>query len=589
MKHIPKTPFSTRLSGGAKETQLRLRSIFQWKKRPFPVWLFTLTVIVLLGCFGLVSCQQSELPPEMPEGPAVVEPEQKPQPEEPVEPAGIGLTGIERTLDDRGAGDDAVSLESYPSMEDWDGSSVVLTVTLGTGEELTRVWEATRAYPNLMFAPLIHPDRDCIVVELDDMTSTYGASATYVLEVADGQLVERLRFDGVSGTRVEGNTLRLAQLVSKWHGPEYYTAIWNEDGVQMIPDGFFTDELHLGSYPGQDGQNMELRLRLRGREDAGELVYDRVQVLNGEEVLQTIESAALDVLADRRQLRFLAETQTCIGGAEVLEVSFDGLFDFGILCDASSRNRRAWFVWDTHRQEFVFFGVLGGDLTVDETVWQLRETLGAQTNYYSVSQTGKLIPLRAPAEEDPRFAAQTADFKAVLRESATVLDASDALRERKITHTASGNTFTPGYFAVVDMDGTGAPEVVLWMTLSGNPYVGFDILRWEEGKVLSYSQVYRGLMGLKEDGTFSYSSGAFDNGYGRAALLSETGILIEDLVRCQSADNAEGAAFFIEGREVSGAEFNAALANQDEKPDVAWYELTRENIELLGGLLAAAG
>ena len=28
---MPNTPFSTRLSGSAKETELRIRNIFQWK------------------------------------------------------------------------------------------------------------------------------------------------------------------------------------------------------------------------------------------------------------------------------------------------------------------------------------------------------------------------------------------------------------------------------------------------------------------------------------------------------------------------------------------------------------------------------
>lgn len=54
----PNTPFATRLSGSAKETQLRLRSIFQWKKQRPPVWLFAAIAVVILGCMGLVSCEQ---------------------------------------------------------------------------------------------------------------------------------------------------------------------------------------------------------------------------------------------------------------------------------------------------------------------------------------------------------------------------------------------------------------------------------------------------------------------------------------------------------------------------------------------------
>ena len=62
-QNIPKTPFATRLSGSAKETEIRLRSVLQWEKRRPPIWLFALMVLTMLGCFGLVACQQ-EQPPE---------------------------------------------------------------------------------------------------------------------------------------------------------------------------------------------------------------------------------------------------------------------------------------------------------------------------------------------------------------------------------------------------------------------------------------------------------------------------------------------------------------------------------------------
>ena len=60
----PNTPFATRLSGSAKETQLRIHSIFQWKKEHPPVWLFSLIVVVILGCFTLVACREQKQPPE---------------------------------------------------------------------------------------------------------------------------------------------------------------------------------------------------------------------------------------------------------------------------------------------------------------------------------------------------------------------------------------------------------------------------------------------------------------------------------------------------------------------------------------------
>ena len=60
LNKIPKTPFATRLSGSAKETQLRIRSMFQWKKKRPPVWLFAFIVVVIFGCIGLVSCREKE-------------------------------------------------------------------------------------------------------------------------------------------------------------------------------------------------------------------------------------------------------------------------------------------------------------------------------------------------------------------------------------------------------------------------------------------------------------------------------------------------------------------------------------------------
>lgn len=57
---IPHSPFATHLSGSAKETELRLRSIFQWKKKRPPVTLLVLAAMVALFCGSLVSCQPQQ-------------------------------------------------------------------------------------------------------------------------------------------------------------------------------------------------------------------------------------------------------------------------------------------------------------------------------------------------------------------------------------------------------------------------------------------------------------------------------------------------------------------------------------------------
>ena len=53
----PKTPFSTPLSGSAREAEERIRNIFQYKKKRPPLLLFLLACALALSCGGLVSCQ----------------------------------------------------------------------------------------------------------------------------------------------------------------------------------------------------------------------------------------------------------------------------------------------------------------------------------------------------------------------------------------------------------------------------------------------------------------------------------------------------------------------------------------------------
>jgi len=65
-KKMPRTPFSTPLSGSARETELRIRSIFSGPKKRPPILLLALMCAVCLLCGSLVSCQKAgEISPEL--------------------------------------------------------------------------------------------------------------------------------------------------------------------------------------------------------------------------------------------------------------------------------------------------------------------------------------------------------------------------------------------------------------------------------------------------------------------------------------------------------------------------------------------
>lgn len=55
---LPRSPLTTRLSGSARETEHRIRSIFLWKKKRPPVLMLILAVALIALCGGLVSCQE---------------------------------------------------------------------------------------------------------------------------------------------------------------------------------------------------------------------------------------------------------------------------------------------------------------------------------------------------------------------------------------------------------------------------------------------------------------------------------------------------------------------------------------------------
>ena len=77
---MPRTPFSTPLSGSARETELRLRNIFSGPKKRPPVLFLAAMFAVCLLCGNLVSCQMAEAEQGPPD--SSLQPEEVSQPEE---------------------------------------------------------------------------------------------------------------------------------------------------------------------------------------------------------------------------------------------------------------------------------------------------------------------------------------------------------------------------------------------------------------------------------------------------------------------------------------------------------------------------
>ncbi len=134
-------------------------------------------------------------------------------------------------------------------------------------------------------------------------------------------------------------------------------------------------------------------------------------------------------------------------------------------------------------------------------------------------------------------------------------------------------------FAVADMDGDGENEIVLRIS-TGSIDEGFEVLHCQDGIVYGYHFWYRAMEELKEDGTFTGSSGAASSTINRIDFL-EKGYAVDTLYESRSNYGADGVneiQYYENGEICSEEEFHDALERQYEKTGVTWYQLTAENV-----------
>ena len=125
-------------------------------------------------------------------------------------------------------------------------------------------------------------------------------------------------------------------------------------------------------------------------------------------------------------------------------------------------------------------------------------------------------------------------------------------------------------FALLDMDGDGADELVLDIGFSGEEE--YVILACYDGAVYANQVVYRGFLSPKADGTFEWSNGAFDNGASRARF--ENGVLVYDDFAAMSEDSDGNTVYTLNGESVDETAYDAFLDEQAAKDDLAWTEFT---------------
>ncbi|CRZ34082.1 hypothetical protein DFR55_11226 [Herbinix hemicellulosilytica] len=135
-------------------------------------------------------------------------------------------------------------------------------------------------------------------------------------------------------------------------------------------------------------------------------------------------------------------------------------------------------------------------------------------------------------------------------------------------------------FTVVDLENDNIPEVILQLTVNENEYFGFEVLSYKDGVVYGYTLWYRTFMDLKEDGTFSFSGGASDYGFG-SITFTDKGYTIDKITYCEAtynSDNNLDISYFVNHKKATEEEFLSAIAEQNDKTHPTWNDFTTENI-----------
>lgn len=132
-------------------------------------------------------------------------------------------------------------------------------------------------------------------------------------------------------------------------------------------------------------------------------------------------------------------------------------------------------------------------------------------------------------------------------------------------------------FALADVDADGAEEVILSLALGEDAYYGYLILDARNGAAYGYDIAYRGMLDLKADGSFSFSSGFADNGWGYFAF-GDNARQTRQIAYSELQEDGS-IRYYHNGEPIAKNTYDQLIGRQEKKQAVEWHAFTQENVE----------
>lgn len=197
---------------------------------------------------------------------------------------------------------------------------------------------------------------------------------------------------------------------------------------------------------------------------------------------------------------------------------------------------------------------------------------------FAVAETAS--PVASPVADMVGDPADLPAIAAVLNGGSEVYVPSD--KTNKTLQDALNHEFTEGAgydsFAVLDVDGDGKLDVVLNVTVNGE-VLGYLVLTSADEVICAYGFYYRAMIGLKEDGSFSFSSSAAESGVATFYKDENRDAQYNELAESKLDEN-ENVVYFVNGEATDEDAFTAVINAQNEKADVTFVPATAENLAL---------